>query len=132
MIGARAPGPGAPVRIGLLGCGTVGQAVVRSLIDGADTIERASGHRLEVGPVLVRDAARARAGIDPALLTDDPARVLDDPTVAIVVEVMGVVEPTLGYLRRALARGASVVTANKQLLSRHGPELLRAAEEAGA
>ena len=45
---------------------------------------------------------------------------------------MGGVEPTLDYLRRALARGASVVTANKQLLSRHGPELLRAAEEAGA
>ena len=57
---------------------------------------------------------------------------LDDPSVAIVVEVMGGVDPTLGYLRRALARGASVVTANKQLLSRHGPELLEAAEQAGA
>ena len=132
MIGGSAPAPGAPVRIGLLGCGTVGQAVVRSLIHGADTIERASGHRLVVGPVLVRDPARERRGIDPSLLTDEPARVLDDPSVAIVVEVMGGVEPTLGYLRRALARGASVVTANKQLLSRHGPELLRAAEEAGA
>lgn len=132
MIGARAPEPGAPIRIGLLGCGTVGQAVVRTLIDGAGTIERASGHRLEVGPVLVRDAARARPGIDPALITTDPARVLDDPSVTIVVEVMGGVEPTLAYLLRALARGASVVTANKQLLSRHGPELLGAAEEAGA
>jgi homoserine dehydrogenase len=132
VIGGSAPAPGAPVRIGLLGCGTVGQAVVRSLIHGADTIERASGHRLVVGPVLVRDPARERRGIDPSLLTDEPARVLDDPSVAIVVEVMGGVEPTLGYLRRALARGASVVTANKQLLSRHGPELLRAAEEAGA
>jgi homoserine dehydrogenase len=49
VIGDRAPGPAEPVRIGLLGCGTVGRAVVRSLIDGADTIERASGHRLEVG-----------------------------------------------------------------------------------
>jgi homoserine dehydrogenase len=132
VIGPAAPAPGAPVRIGLLGCGTVGHAVVRSLIDGADTIERASGHRLVVGPVLVRDPARERRGIDPSLLTDEPARVLDDPSVAIVVEVMGGVEPTLGYLRRALARGASVVTANKQLLSRHGPELLRAAQEAGA
>jgi homoserine dehydrogenase len=130
VIGPTAPG--APVRIGLLGCGTVGQAVVRSLSQGADTIERASGHRLVVGPVLVRDPARERGGIDPSLLTDEPARVLDDPSVAIVVEVMGGVEPTLGYLRRALARGASVVTANKQLLSRHGPELLSAAEEAGA
>jgi homoserine dehydrogenase len=132
VIGARAPEPGAPIRIGLLGCGTVGQAVVRTLIDGAGTIERASGHRLELGPVLVRDAARARPGIDPALITTDPARVLDDPSVTIVVEVMGGVEPTLAYLLRALARGASVVTANKQLLSRHGPELLGAAEEAGA
>ena len=81
--------------------------------------------------MLVRDPARERRGIDPALSPTEPARVLDDPSVAIVVEVMGGVEPTLGYLRRALARGASVVTANKQLLSRHGPELLRAAEEAG-
>lgn len=123
---------GAAVRIGLLGCGTVGQAVVRTLIGDAATIERASGHRLEVGPVLVRDAERERPGIDPDLLTTDPAAVLDDPSVAIVVEVMGGVQPALGHLRRALARGASVVTANKQLMSRHGPELLRAAEEAGA
>jgi homoserine dehydrogenase len=52
--------------------------------------------------------------------------------VSIVVEVMGGLDPALGYLRRALARGASVVTANKQLLSRHGPELLEAAEASGA
>jgi homoserine dehydrogenase len=123
---------GGPVRIGLLGCGTVGQAVVRSLIDGGATIERASGHRLEVAKVLVRDAAKERPGIDPSLITTDPAEVLDDPTVSIVVEVMGGLDPTLDHLRRAIARGASVVTANKQLLSRHGPELLQAAEAAGA
>jgi homoserine dehydrogenase len=120
------------VRIGLLGCGTVGQAVVRTLIEGGATIERASGHRLEVGPILVRDADRPRPGVDPRLITTDPARVLEDPTVSIVVEVMGGLDPALGYLRRALERGLSVVTANKQLLSRHGPELLEAAERAGA
>jgi homoserine dehydrogenase len=123
---------GGPVRIGLLGCGTVGQAVVRTLIDGGETIERASGHRLEVARVLVRDPAKERPGIDPSLITTDPADVLDDPTVSIVVEVMGGLEPTLDHLNRAIARGASVVTANKQLLSRHGPELLQAAEAAGA
>jgi homoserine dehydrogenase len=123
---------GGPVRIGLLGCGTVGQAVVRTLIDGAATIERTSGHRLEVAKVLVRDAAKDRPGIDPSLITTDPGEILDDPTVSIVVEVMGGVDPTRGYLERAIARGASVVTANKQLLSRHGPELLQAAEAAGA
>jgi homoserine dehydrogenase len=121
-----------PVRVGLLGCGTVGQAVVRLLSDGVGTIERASGHRLEVGPVLVRDAARARPGVDPALITTDPSDVIDDPTVSIVIEVMGGVDPTHDHLLRALAAGKSVVTANKQLLSRHGPELLAAAQAAGA
>ena len=131
MIGDRRPG-GGPVRVGLLGCGTVGQAVVRNLLENAETIERASGHRLEVGPILVRDPTKERPGIDSALITTDPERVLGDPTVSIVIEVMGGLDPTLGYLRTAIARGASVVTANKQLLSRHGPELLAAAEEAGA
>jgi homoserine dehydrogenase len=110
----------------------VGQAVVKMLSEGGATIERASGHRLELGPVLVRDASRVRPGVDPSLITTDPARVLEDPSVSIVVEVMGGLDPALGYLRTALARGASVVTANKQLLARHGPELLTAAEEAGA
>jgi homoserine dehydrogenase len=120
------------VRVGLLGCGTVGQAVVRLLKEGVGTIERASGHRLEVGPVLVRDATRERPGVDPALITTDPADVLDDPSVAIVIEVMGGIDPTREHLLRALAAGKSVVTANKQLLSRHGPELLAAAQAAGA
>ncbi|MGD9696808.1 MAG: homoserine dehydrogenase [Thermoleophilia bacterium] len=132
MSGDRPPRAGGPVRIGLLGCGTVGSAVVRTLSEGGPTIERASGHRLEVGPVLVRDRARERPGVDPSLLTTDPADVLDDPSVSIVVEVMGGLDPTQGYLERALARGASVVTANKQLLSRHGPELLAAADRAGS
>ncbi|WP_217913122.1 homoserine dehydrogenase [Miltoncostaea marina] len=119
------------VRIGLLGCGTVGQAVVRTLTGSAATIERATGHRLEVGPILVRDPSKERPGIDPALITTDPAAVIEDPSVTLVVEVMGGLDPTLDHLRTALRRGASVVTANKQLLSRHGPELLAMAEQAG-
>jgi homoserine dehydrogenase len=121
-----------PIRIGLLGCGTVGQAVVRTLSEGGETIERASGHRLEVGPILVRDPGRARPGVDPALLTTDPSRVLDDPLVKVIVEVMGGVEPTFAHLRTALSRGVSVVTANKQLIARHGPELFGIAQAVGA
>jgi homoserine dehydrogenase len=119
---------GGPVRIGLLGCGTVGQGVVRMLAESRATIERASGHRLELGPILVRTLEKERPGVPRDLLTTDPAVVLDDPDVAVVVEVMGGIEPTLGYLRGALEAGKAVVTANKQLLSRHGPELLLAAE----
>lgn len=120
-----------PVRIGLLGCGTVGGALVRSIADGGATIERASGHRLTIGPVLVRDPSRPRPGVDAALLTTDVEDILSDPDVRIVVEVMGGVEPTGEYLRRALRAGKSVVTANKQLLSRQGPELLELAAETG-
>ena len=119
------------VRIGLLGCGTVGTAVARTLSQHGDTIARASGHRLTVGPVLVRDLSKPRPGVDPELLTDDPSVVLDDPDVGIVVEVMGGLDPTLDHLRRALESGKPVVTANKQLLSREGPRLLAMAEEAG-
>ncbi|HMM49686.1 MAG TPA: homoserine dehydrogenase [Miltoncostaeaceae bacterium] len=122
----------APVHIGLLGCGTVGQAVVRALNEDGEAIARASGHRLRVGPILVRDRDRARPGIDPDQLTDDPERVIDDPDVSVVVEVMGGVETPFELLSRALARGVSVVTANKQLIARHGPELLELAEASGA
>jgi homoserine dehydrogenase len=121
-----------PIRIGLLGCGTVGQAVVRMIQERRGTIERASGHRLEVGPILVRDLAKPRPGVDPGKLTTDPAAVLEDPTVRMVIEVMGGLDPALAYLERAFAAGKSVVTANKQLLAHHGPELLRMAEQAGA
>jgi homoserine dehydrogenase len=119
------------VRIGLLGCGTVGQAVVRALSDGGAPITRASGHRVEIGPILVRDPDRRRPGVDPSLLTTDVGRILDDPEVAIVVEVMGGIDPALGHLRTALGRGKAVVTANKQLLARHGAELLEQAERSG-
>ncbi len=131
MIGVAARGEG-PVRVGLLGCGTVGSAVVRLLDQGGATIERTSGHRLEVARILVRDTERPRPGVDPSLLTTDPSEVVDDPSISIVIEVMGGLDPTLGYLRSALGRGASVVTANKQLLARYGPELLAAAQQSGA
>ncbi len=120
------------VRIGMLGCGTVGQGVVRILAESSATIGRATGTTFEIGPVLVRDAAKPRAGVPAANLTTDPEMVLGDPDVDIIIEVMGGVEPTREWLLRALRGGTSVVTANKQLLARHAPELLAAAEAGGA
>ena len=126
--------PGAPVRIGLLGCGTVGQAVVRTLIEGA----RHDRARLRPPP---------RGGPDPGARPRQAAPRRSTPRSSPPIPARGARRP-LGRDRgrgdgrararpwatcgAALARGASVVTANKQLLSRHGPELLRAAEEAGA
>ena len=120
------------VRIGMLGGGTVGQGVARIIRDTAHTIERATGHRIEMGPVLVRDASLGRPGIDPSSITTDPQAVLGNPDVDIIIEVMGGVDPTREWLVQALRSGTSVVTANKQLLARHAPELLAAAEEGGS
>ena len=120
------------VRIGMLGCGTVGQGVLRILHETAGTIERATGHRLEVVKVLVRDLHADRPGVDSAVLTTDPEDILGDDSIDIVIEVMGGVDPTHEWLLRALGHGTSVVTANKQLLARHAPDLLAAAEEGGS
>ncbi|MDX6571411.1 MAG: homoserine dehydrogenase, partial [Gaiellales bacterium] len=121
-----------PLGIGLLGYGTVGSSVDRLLRERADVVERVAGRPVRVVRALVRDAARTREGAAPGLLTDRFEDIRDDPSIKVVAEVMGGVEPTLGYLRELLERGVSVVSANKQLLARHGAELQQAADRGGA
>ncbi len=122
--------PGHRVRIGLLGCGTVGQAFIAMLHEHGPTIARASGHELEIGRVLVRSIETPRAGVRPEQLTTNPDDVFGDSELDLIVEVMGGIDPTADYLRRALASGIPVVSANKQLLSRQAPELLALAQDA--
>ncbi|HEX3290035.1 MAG TPA: homoserine dehydrogenase [Gaiella sp.] len=121
------------VPVALLGYGTVGAAVHRLLSEQGDEIERATGHRLRVVRALVRDPGRERAfEAGPGVLTTDIGDVLDDPSIRLVAEVMGGVEPAGGHVLRLLQSGRSVVTANKQLVARHGAELFEAAAAAGA
>ena len=119
-----------PIRIGLLGFGNVGSAVQRLLTEGGEAIERVTGQRVEVAAALVRDPGR-HPEAPPGLLTTDFARLRDDPAIGVVAEVMGGVEPTREYVLQLLAAGKSVVSANKQLLSRHGDELFGTAERHG-
>jgi homoserine dehydrogenase len=118
------------IGIGLLGFGVVGSGVARTLLEKADSIARRVGQPLELRGVLVRDTARERllAGLS---LTTDPDAVLADPRVHIVVEVLGGEEPAHGYIRRAIAAGKHVVTANKEVMAKHGPDLVAAAAGAG-
>lgn len=111
--------------IGLLGAGTVGTGVLRLLQAHADQIERRVGAPVRVGPVMVRDISRDR-GMH-AEWTTDPNDIIANPNVDIVVEVMGGVEPAREWLLAALNAGQSVVTANKELLAKHGRELYAAA-----
>ena len=120
------------VPVALLGYGTVGAAVHRLLVENAEDIERATGHRLRVVKALVRDPQRARKWLpDPTILTTDFAEIRDDPSIAIVAEVMGGIEPTGTYMRELFAAGKPVVTANKQLLAQRGGDMFGAAKAAG-
>ena len=124
---------GRTLRVGLLGCGTVGAALIRLLHDRAEDIALRTGCRVEVTRVAVRDPARDRGvTLDASRFGDDPRAVASDPDVDIVCELMGGVEPALSCMLLALRAGKSVVTANKELLSTRGKELFDAAEAANA
>jgi homoserine dehydrogenase len=114
-----------PVRIGLLGCGTVGGGVVQLLHENAAYLATRVGAPLQIARVLVRDTDRVRVPqLDRKLLTHDAEDVLGDDSIDLVVETIGGVDPARGYVERSLDKGISVVTANKMLLALHGAELI--------
>ena len=120
------------LRIGLLGCGTVGTGVVELLWKGADDISARTGAPLTITRVAVRDTARDRGVTLPeGVLTDDPASVVEADDVDLIIEVMGGHEPASTLIRRALELGKPVVTANKELIATQGPELFGLAQDAG-
>lgn len=119
------------IGLGLLGCGTVGQSFCQLIEAQRDEIERRTGLRLEVRRIAVRDTSKSREGVDSALLTDSIQEVIEADGVDIVIEVMGGVDPTHELVLQAFAAGKPVVTANKELLALHGPELFVAADNAG-
>jgi len=120
------------VRVGVLGCGHVGGALVRLIHDHADVIEARAGVPLEVARVAVNDLTKDRGLPLPArCFTDDAEAVVDDHDVDIVVEVIGGIEPARHLIVEALMGGKPVVTANKELVATHGRELFETAEGAG-
>jgi homoserine dehydrogenase len=121
-----------PVRVGLLGCGNVGSALVRLVDEHADLVSARAGVGIEIARVVVRDLGRERDGKLPAdRFTTDADAVVRDPEIDVVVEVMGGVEPARTLMIDALRAGKPVVTANKELIARHGPELFAVAADAG-
>ncbi|MDN4481094.1 homoserine dehydrogenase [Demequina muriae] len=121
----------APVKIAVLGCGTVGTQVVRLLLEQASDLAARVGAPVELSGIYVRDTTTPRdAAVPVDALTSDAQALVDSSDV--VVEVMGGIEPARTLILRALERGSAVVTANKALLAQGGAELYEAADAAGA
>jgi len=121
-----------PVRVGLIGLGTVGGGTFAVLERNQQEITRRAGRGIEIAAVAVRDVAKARRLVGEALpVTDRPLELVRQPDIDIVVELMGGYEPARTLVLEAIAHGKHVVTANKALLARHGNEIFEAARARG-
>ena len=112
----------AKVKIGILGFGTVGGGVYKTLRNFDD---------VEIKKILVRDITKPRniSDEDKHLLTDNPDEIINNPDIDIVVELMGGLEPASTYIKTAIENGKHIVTANKELLAKQGKELFEFAEK---
>jgi homoserine dehydrogenase len=121
-----------PLKVAVLGCGSVGSQVVRLLGEQADDLAARIGAPVELVGVAVRrlDAQR-EVEVPAGLLTTDALGLVTRPDVDVVVEVVGGIEPARSLILAALENGASVVTANKALLAEDGPTLFEAAAKVG-
>jgi len=122
----------APLRIGMLGLGTVGIGTYTVLQRNAEVIAARTGRRMDITMVAVRNLARAASLVDEDVeLVNDPFLVVNHPDIDVVVEVIGGTTIARDLVLRAIANGKHVVTANKALLAVHGTEIFAAAQAQG-
>lgn len=120
-----------PLRVALLGAGSVGSQVAKLILENKDELAARVGAELQLAGVLVRDKRAARGfGIPQELITTEADQLILGAD--IVIEVMGGIEPARTYILAALNSGSDVITANKALLATHGSELFDVAEQVGA
>ncbi len=118
------------IGIGLLGLGVVGGGVAKALRGKGESIARQAGARLEIKGILERDPDKGpRLNIEPELLTAEAQKVINNPEIDIVIEALGGESPAWEYIRDAMLTGKHVVTANKEVMAKHGVELLTLAAE---
>jgi homoserine dehydrogenase len=111
--------------VGVIGCGTVGGGVVKLLMEEADHLRRKTGVAIELRKAADLDPIkRAATGLPPELLTADAQELFRDPNIGVIVEVIGGTRPAQAFIEAALEAGKHVVTANKELIAKKGPELL--------
>ena len=115
------------VGVAMLGAGNVGAGVIAALRAGHERYAVHIGRPLLLRRVLVRDTARARDGVEASVLTSHFEDILADPAIEVVIELMGGEHPAREYIEAVLASGRHVVTANKEVMAKHGAALLAVA-----
>lgn len=119
-----------PVKVGLLGLGTVGTGVVRIVEGNQEDLSSQVGSPIVIEKIAVKNTEKDRViAVDRAKLTVDPWEVIRHPDIDVIVEVMGGIDQTKEYILEALERGKHIVTANKDLMALHGSEILAKAQE---
>lgn len=110
------------IKIGMIGLGTVGAGVLKTL---------SSFEQIEVVKIAVKNLKKPRkiAQLANSILTDNPYEIVNNPEIQIVIEVIGGIEPAFDLIKTAIKNGKHVVTANKELLAKHGEELFSFAEQ---
>jgi homoserine dehydrogenase len=121
-----------PIKVGLLGLGTVGRGVFNVLRRNQHEITRRAGRGIEIAAIAVRNVHKAHEAIGTTVpLSGNPTEVIRRDDIDIVVELIGGYEPARTFVLEAIARGKHVVTANKALLAQHGNEVFEAARAQG-
>ncbi|MBI4505499.1 MAG: homoserine dehydrogenase [Chloroflexi bacterium] len=112
-------------KVGLLGLGTVGAGLAEVFLRKNETIAEQIGCPISLAKVLVRDLDKPRlVDLPPSMLTTRPEDILDDPDIHIVVEALGGEEPAYTYIQRAIRNRKHIVTPNKEVIAKHGPDIL--------
>jgi homoserine dehydrogenase len=125
-------GKGDGIGIGLLGFGVIGSAVAGALTQRGEVLAGGVGCPVCLTKVLEKDIAKTRdSGMEPGLFTTDAADVLGDPQIDIIIEALGGEHPAYDFIKEALSAGKYVVTCNKEVMAKHGPEFLSLASEKG-
>lgn len=120
------------ISIGLLGLGVVGSGVIQIINDHQKELQHQLGHSIKVAKVLVRDIEKSREiEIAEDALTTNPDDVINNDNIDVIVEVMGGIDEAREHMLKAFAAKKHIVTANKDLIALHGPELEQAAQENG-
>ena len=120
------------VNVGLLGLGVVGGGVATAILEQSHGMAGKVGPTVNLKKVLVRDPSKKRdVDLPDRLITTNPEDILADPDIPLVVEVIGGENPAAQYLEGALLAGKHVVTANKEVMAKRGPELLSLAQRKG-